>query len=112
MKDLGEIMKQAQEMQAKMAEMQSGMDDMEVTGQSGGGMVQVTLNGRGDMKKVSVDPGLFSEDDKEVVEDLIVAAHNDAKSRVEQAAADKMKEITGGMGLPGGMDLSNFKMPF
>ena len=110
--DIAEMMKKAQEMQAKMADMQNSMSDLKVTGSAGAAMVTVTLAGQGDMKAVSIDPSLFSEDDKEVIEDLIVAAHADAKSKLETAVQEKMKEVTGGLGLPGGFDLSNMKLPF
>ncbi len=107
MKNLGQMMKQAQEMQAKMGEMQERMDQMEVTGESGGGMVSVTLTGKGEMRGLKVDPSLMSPDEAEVLEDLIVAAHNDAKSRVEAKVQEEMSQLTGGLNLPPG-----FKLPF
>lgn len=110
--DIAEMMKKAQEMQSKMADMQSSMADIEATGSAGAGMVSVTLLGQGDLKSVTIDPALFSEDDKEVVEDLIVAAHADARKKLEAAVQEKMREVTGGLGLPGGFDLSKMKMPF
>ena len=107
MKNLGNLMKQAKEMQSKMAEMQLSLESHEVTGESGAGMVKITLNGKGDMRRISVDPSLIDPEDGEVMEDLIVAAHADAKSKVEAYSADKMKEMTGGLELPPGM-----QMPF
>ena len=107
MKNLGQMMKQAQEMQAKMAEMQEQLAQTEVTGASGGGMIRVTLNGKGEMRKVEIDPTLVDPDEVAVLEDLIVAATNDAKAKAEAQAAQKMGELTGGLGLPPG-----FKLPF
>lgn len=107
MKNLTEMLKKAQEMQAKMGDMQAGLEDLTVEGVAGAGMVKVTLNGKGDMKGVSIDDSLFSSEDREVLEDLILAAHNQAKAKVADAAAEQMKELAGGMGLPPG-----FKMPF
>ena len=107
MKNLGQMMKKAQEMQAKMGEMQERMDNVEVTGMSGAGMVEVTLSGKGEMRKLSIDPSLVNKDETEVLEDLIVAAHNDAKSRVEEKVQSEMSDLTGGIDLPPG-----FKLPF
>lgn len=107
MKNLSEMLKKAQEMQSKMGDMQAELDHVEVEGTVGAGMVKVVLSGKGDMKSVTLDPSIFSSEDKEVVEDLIVAAHNQAKAKVADAAAEKMKDITGGLDLPPG-----FKMPF
>ncbi len=107
MKNLGQMMKQAQEMQAKMAEMQEQLAGVEVTGASGGGMIQVTLNGKGEMRKIKIDPALANPNEVEVLEDLIVAATNDAKAKVEAQAAQRMSELTGGLNLPPG-----FKLPF
>ena len=107
MKNLGQMMKQAQEMQAKMAEMQEQLAGVEVTGASGGGMIQVTLNGKGEMRKVAIDPALVDPNEVEVLEDLIVAATNDAKAKVETQVAQRMSELTGGLNLPPG-----FKLPF
>ncbi len=107
MKNLGQMMKQAQEMQAKMAEMQERLAEVEVTGASGGGMIQVTLNGKGEMRKVAIDPALVDPNEVEVLEDLIVAATNDAKVKVEAQVAQRMSELTGGLNLPPG-----FKLPF
>lgn len=107
MKNLGQLMKQAQEMQTRMAEMQQRLENEEITGTSGAGMVMVTLNGKGEMKSLFVDPSLVKSDEKEVMEDLIVAAHNDAKTRVEEQMQEAMRDMTGGIDLPGG-----FKLPF
>jgi nucleoid-associated protein EbfC len=107
MKNLGQMMKQAQDMQSKMTEMQDKLSEMEVTGSSGGGMIEVTLTGKSDVRKVNIDPSLIDPNDPEVLEDLIVAAFNDAKSKVESRVSDKMSELTGGMQLPPG-----FKLPF
>ncbi len=107
MKNLGQMMKQAQQMQAKMAELQEKLADAEMTGTAGGGMVQVTMNGKGELRAVKIDPGLLTPDDVEVLEDLIVAAANDAKSKVEAEVAEEMQKLTGGIALPPGM-----KLPF
>lgn len=107
MKNMNQMMKQAQQLQAKMAEMQERMNQVEMTGASGGGMVKVTVNGKGEMKSLSIDPSLVDPKDVEVLEDLIVAAFNDAKSKVEAHVSEEMGKITGGLGLPGGM-----KLPF
>ena len=107
MRNLGAMMKQAQEMQAKMAEAQEKIEVMQVTGASGGGMVEVTLSGKGDMRQVQIDPSLLGGDDKEVLEDLIVAAHNDAKSKAEELVQEEMAKVTGGLNLPPGL-----KLPF
>lgn len=105
MKNLGALMKQAQQMQAKMAELQQQLASMEVTGASGGGMVKVTLNGKSEARRVSIDQSLFEEKDREVLEDLILAAFNDARSKAEAANKEKMAELTGGLTLPPGMQL-------
>lgn len=104
---LNEIMKQAQAMQAKMAEMQSSLDTVEVEGRAGGGLLTITMTGKGEVKKVKIDPSLIVADEAEVLEDLIVAAHRDAKAKVEAKMADEMQKATAGLGLPAG-----FKMPF
>ncbi len=105
MKNLGAMMKQAQEMQARMTEMQEQLAHYEVTGQSGGGMVQATLNGKGEARSVKIDPSLIDPDDPEVLEDLVVAAINDARAKVDAHKAEKMAELTGGLQLPPGMQL-------
>ncbi len=107
MKNLGDMMKQVQAMQERMADMQAKLDKTAVTGQSGGGLVKVTLNGKGALTALAVDATLLKPDEKEIVEDLIIAAHNDAKAKVETMMADQMKSVTGGLQLPPGM-----KLPF
>ncbi|MGB1146296.1 MAG: YbaB/EbfC family nucleoid-associated protein [Alphaproteobacteria bacterium] len=107
MKNFGNMMKQAQAMQAKMAEAQAKLEAMTVEGASGGGMVKLTLSGKGEMKGLSIDPALIDPEDPEVLEDLIIAAHNDAKAKSEAMMAEEMKSVTGGLQLPPGM-----KMPF
>ncbi|MBI4967340.1 MAG: YbaB/EbfC family nucleoid-associated protein [Rhodospirillales bacterium] len=107
MKNLGQMMKQAQQLQAKMAEMQSRLGEIEVLGQAGGGMVKVTVNGKGDLAKVSIDPALMKPDEAEVVEDLILAAFHDAKNKVDAQVQAEMAKLTGGLNLPPGM-----KLPF
>ena len=105
MKNLSQMMKQAQEMQKKVGEMQEALANAELEGTAGGGMVVVTLNGKGDMRRVRIDPSIAGQDDVEVLEDLIIAAHADAKARVEAHAAEEMKKITGGLSLPPGLNL-------
>jgi len=105
MKNIGKMMKQAQEMQGKMAHMQETLEKAECTGQSGGGLVSVTLNGKGNMKSLNIDPTIFSGDDAEMVEDLIVAAFNEAKRKVEEYSQGEMAKITGGLQLPEGFNL-------
>ena len=105
LKDFGDLMKQAQQAQGKIQEIQEQIGSLEIDGESGAGLVQVVMNGRHEVKRVKLDAGLMSED-LEVVEDLIAAACNDAVHKVEKAQADKMSELTGGMGFPlGGMKL-------
>ena len=106
MKNLGQMMKQAQEMQAKMAELQEKLAETELAGASGGGMVHVTMNGKGELRRVKIDPALVDPNDVEVLEDLIVAAANDAKAKIEVHVAEQMRELTGGLALPPG-----FKLP-
>jgi nucleoid-associated protein EbfC len=105
MKNIFGMMKQAQELQSKMAELQAELEAMEVEGTSGGGLVNVTLTGKGSMAKISIDPSLVKPDDVEILEDLIVAAHNDAKQKAEKAMAEKMQAITSGLPLPPGLKL-------
>lgn len=100
------LMKQAQMMQKKMEEAQAKLAQQETTGVSGGGMVKVTLNGKFEMKKVEIDKSLMAEDEVDILEDLIVAAYNDAHNKVDAMMADGMKDVTGGLNL-GGM-----KLPF
>ena len=105
MNNLGQMMKQAQEMQAKMAELQEQLARTEVTGAAGGGMIRVTLNGKGEMRAVTIDPALVDPNEVGVLEDLIVAATNDAKAKAEAKVAEKMRELTGGLSLPPGFSL-------
>ena len=105
MPDLNDIMKQAKQMQEKMQQAQEDMAKAEVTGESGAGLVQVVMNGRHDVKRVTIDPSLLSED-KEMLEDLLAAAVNDAVRKVEQVSKDAMSGMTAGFNIPG------FKMPF
>lgn len=107
MKNINQMMKQAQQLQEKMAEMQERMNQVEMTGVSGGGMVKVTVNGKGEMKSLAIDPALVDPKEVEVLEDLIIAAFNDAKTRVEAHVAGEMGKLTGGLNLPAGM-----KLPF
>jgi len=107
MKNLGQLMKQAQAMQTKMAEMQAQLEAVEMTGVAGGGMVELVLNGKGDVKRVKIDKGVVDPAEVEVLEDLIVAAFNDARSKVNAHAESEMQKLTGGLQLPGGM-----KLPF
>ncbi len=105
MKNLGQLMKQAQAMQAKMTEVQAQLAETEVEGAAGGGMVRVILNGKGELKRLKLDPTLLTPDDAEMVEDLIVAAHADAKVKQEALMAEEMQALTGGLPLPPGMKL-------
>jgi nucleoid-associated protein EbfC len=105
MKDLMGMMKQVKEMQERMEQAQEELANLEITGQSGGGLVQVTLNGRGDMKGVKIDPSLIKPDEAEILEDLIVAASQDARAKVEAHMQEKMSDVAGGLPLPPGMKL-------
>ena len=107
MKNLANMMKQAQELQARMATMQDELAAREETGQAGGGMVTVTLNGRHELRRLVIDPSLIEAKDKEMIEDLIIAAHADARAKIEAAQADEMSKLTSGLPLPPGM-----KLPF
>ena len=105
MKNLGDMMKQARELQGKMEQLQTELETLEVQGSAGGGMVNVTMTGKGEVVKVAIDPSLMKETEREILEDLIVAASADAKGKAERAAQDKMKELTGGLQLPPGLGL-------
>jgi DNA-binding YbaB/EbfC family protein len=105
MKNFAEMMKQAQQLQGRMAEMQAELERTLIEGRSGGGMVTVTLSGKGDMTSVRIDPSLLKPEEAEILEDLLVAAHNDAKAKVEEAMKEKMKSLTGGLPLPPGLKL-------
>jgi len=107
MKNLGNMLKQAQAMQQKMQDMQAELEAREVQGAAGGGMVTVTLNGKSELKAIRIDPALMKEDEREVLEDLIKAAHADAKARADREMAEQMQKLTAGMPLPPGM-----KLPF
>jgi nucleoid-associated protein EbfC len=107
MKNFTQMMKQAQQMQARMSELQQRLAETEMTGAAGGGMVQVTLNGKGEVRKVKIDRALMVPEETEVLEDLILAAVNDAKARVDAHLAAEMSKLTGGLPLPPGL-----KLPF
>lgn len=105
MKNMFDIMKQAQQLQSRMASLQQELEAAEVEGRAGGGMVTIVMSGKGEVKKVAVDPSLMKEEEREILEDLIVAACADAKSKAEQLAAEKMKSVAGGLPLPPGLGL-------
>jgi nucleoid-associated protein EbfC len=107
MKNLADIMKQAGQMQARMADMQAKLEQLVVEGQSGGGLVKVKMSGKGVVSGLDIDASLMKADEKEILEDLIIAALTDAKNKADGAAAEEMKTITGGLPLPPGM-----KLPF
>jgi nucleoid-associated protein EbfC len=105
MRDLMGIMKQAQAMQQKMQDMQAELDTIEVEGSAGGGMVKIMMTAKGQLKSVSLDPSLLNADEKEIVEDLIVAAANDARAKAERTMQERMAEVTKGLPLPPGLKL-------
>jgi DNA-binding YbaB/EbfC family protein len=105
MADFLGLMKQAAELKSKMEAMQAELDQVDVAGTSGGGMVTVNLSGKGEMKGVKIDASLLKPQDKEVIEDLIVAAHADARRKAETVLQEKMKSVTGGLPIPPGMKL-------
>lgn len=105
--DMAKIMKQAQEMQSRMADVQSRLDQIEVEGEAGAGLVKVSANAKGEVRRLTIDPSLFVPEEREVVEDLIVAAVQDAMARAGAAAQAEMGKVTEGMDLPAGM-----KLPF
>lgn len=107
MKNLGNLMKQAKEMQQKMADMQKELESHEITGEAGAGMVSVTLSGKGDMRGLKIDPKLMDPEEVEMLEDLLKAAHADARAKVDAFTQEQMKGMTGGIDLPPGM-----QMPF
>jgi DNA-binding YbaB/EbfC family protein len=107
MADFMGMMKKAAELQSKMQAMQAELESVEVEGVSGGGVVKVTLSGKGDLKGVKIDDSLLKPDEKEIVEDLLVTAHADARRKLEGVMAEKMKTLTGGLPLPPGL-----KLPF
>ncbi|MDX1949253.1 MAG: YbaB/EbfC family nucleoid-associated protein [Rickettsiales bacterium] len=105
--NINQLMKQAQNMQKKLMEAQSQVEEMEVSGASGGGMVKITINGKGHAKSIEIAPELINPSEKDILEDLIIAAINDANSKKEDEASKRMADLTGGLQLPPG-----FKMPF
>jgi len=107
MNNFNDMMKKAQEMQKKMQEMQESLANLEVEGTSGGGMVKILMNCKNEVKKINIDSSIIKTDEKEVMEDLVVAALNDAKTKAEEKSQEEMKKLTGGLGLPPDM-----KMPF
>jgi nucleoid-associated protein EbfC len=107
MKNLGNMLKEAQKLQSRMTEMQQKLAETEMTGAAGGGMVNITLNGKGEMKKVKIDRSLVDPNEVEILEDLIVAAGNDAKAKIDAHLQEEMGKLTGGLPMPPG-----FKLPF
>ena len=107
MKDFMKMMRQAQELQGRMQKMQADLEEMEVEGQAGAGLVTVRLNGKGDVRGLRLDKSLMNAEEVEILEDLIVAAHNDAKTKVEATVAERTRELTAGLPIPPGM-----KLPF
>lgn len=105
MPNFTDLMKQASELKSKMEAMQAELDRLEIEGGAGGGLVTVTLSGKGDMRNVRIDDSLLKPDQKEIVEDLLVAAHADAKRKLETTLAERMQALTGGLPLPPGMKL-------
>ena len=103
--DMAKMMKTAQEMQGKMAQMQEEMHSIMVTGESGAGLVKATATAKGELTSLDIDPSIFSGDDKEVVEDLILAAIKDAQQKASERAQEEMAKLTRGLGLPPGMNL-------
>jgi DNA-binding YbaB/EbfC family protein len=104
-KDIMGMMKQVQQMQSKMQDMQNELAEMEVSGQSGGGLVTVSLNGKGEMRSIKIDPSLLKPDEAEILEDLIVAATMDAKVKVDDVMQERMQSMAGGLPLPPGLKL-------
>lgn len=107
MKNIGNMLKEAQKLQQRMLEMQQRLAETEMSGQSGGGLVTVTLSGKGEMRRIKIDKSLVDPAEVEVLEDLIVAATNDAKAKIEAHLSAEMQKMTGGLPLPPGM-----KLPF
>ena len=106
-KNFSDMILKAQEMQKKMQEMQDSLSNLEVEWTSGGGMVKIIMNCKNEVKKIDIDPSIIKNDEKEIMEDLLMAALNDAKSKAEEKSKEEMAKLTGGLGLPPGM-----KMPF
>ena len=107
MKNIGNKLKEAQKLQSRMTEMQAKLAELECEGAAGAGLVTVTLNGKGEMRRIKIDPSLLVPDDVEILEDLIVAAVSDAKSRIDQQTQSEMQKVAGGLSLPPGL-----KLPF
>ena len=107
MKNIGQIMKQAQAMQTKMNELQAKLAETEVEGTAGGGLVTVVLSGKHELRRLKIDPSLIDPQEAEMLEDLVVAAHADARTKLEAKMAEEMQAVTGGLSLPPG-----FKLPF
>lgn len=107
MNNLSQMLKQAQGMQTKMEEMQTALEALEVEGVASGGLVKLTLTGKGVLRRIRIDPSLLAGGESEDLEDLIAAAHQDAKAKVDQISKDRMADVTGGLALPPGM-----KLPF
>ena len=107
MKNLAGLMKQAQQMQSKMSEMQAKLEALEIEGVAGAGMVTIVMTGKGDLKRMKIDPKLADPAEMEMMEDLIVAAHADARRKLEAVTSDEMQKATGALNLPGGL-----KLPF
>ena len=107
MRGMNQMLQQAQKLQKQMDDMQKQLESIEVEGASGGGMVKVTVTGKGDLKRLKIDPSLLDPAEVEMLEDLIVAAVHDAKSKADNQASSEMSKLTGGLSLPGGM-----KLPF
>jgi nucleoid-associated protein EbfC len=107
MKNLGNMLKEAQKLQTRMAEMQQQLAEAEMTGTAGGGLVNVTLNGKGEMRRIKIDPSLADPNEMEILEDLVVAACNDAKAKIDAHLQEEMGKLTGGLPMPPG-----FKLPF
>jgi nucleoid-associated protein EbfC len=107
MKDVMGMMKQVQAMQTKMQALQAELEHLEVEGQSGGGLVKVRMTAKGEMKGLAIDPSLVVADEREILEDLVMAAHNDARSKAERLTQEKMADVTAGLPIPPGM-----KLPF
>lgn len=105
--DFLKMMKQAKQIQEQMGSLQEEIGQIEVTGTAGGGLITVVMSGKGEMKSVKIDPSLAKEDEVEILEDLLLAAHNDAKAKAEAAMQEKTQDLMSGMGLPAGM-----KLPF
>ncbi|MDP3371570.1 MAG: YbaB/EbfC family nucleoid-associated protein [Candidatus Paracaedibacteraceae bacterium] len=107
MRGINQMLQQAQKLQKQMDDMQKQLESTEVEGGSGGGMVKVVVTGKGDLKKIKIDPSLVDPNDIEILEDLIIAAMHDAKTRADAQSTSEMSKLTGGLSLPGGM-----KLPF